>query len=310
MSNDALVSRIGLNKPKQLIENRVSFAGPNSELSIYDTYLPAEKVLLKSSGLLYCGMIQGKKVLHGMHPQQQTLQSQEFIPHQSFVMSANTSVAIDFPEATMDKPTRCLTIEISSERITLLAQQLDVKLGAPLTLDSWQLLSDKHLHTQHSEGTQMLLERLFNCFVENENERNLVIDFGVSELVARILKHQARDLVLENSLEYSDNSGLQAAVHYIKTHLSEHLDIEHLCKMACMSRSRFYQSFKQKLGCTPLALQQQLRLEKAAERLKAGESVSQVCFSLGYANLSHFNRRFQAQFNMPPSLFSKQDISH
>ena len=72
----------------------------------------------------------------------------------------------------------------------------------------------------------MLLERLFNSFVENESERNIAIDFGVSELMARILKHQAREFALSESLEYSDNSGLQACVHYIKTHLSEHLDID------------------------------------------------------------------------------------
>jgi AraC-like DNA-binding protein len=156
----------------------------------------------------------------------------------------------------------------------------------------------------------MLLERLFNSFVENESERNIAIDFGVSELMARILKHQAREFALSESLEYSDNSGLQASVHYIKTHLSEHLDIDFLCKMACMSRSRFYQAFKKKLGCTPLALQQHLRIEHAAKRLTAGESVSQVCFSLGYTSLSHFNRRFQEQYSMPPSLFSRNAIAH
>ena len=310
MNDDVRASRLGLDQPKTLIENRVSFAGPHSELSIYDTYLPAEKVLLHSSGILYCGMIQGKKVLHGTHPQQNSLQSQEFIPHQSFVMAANTSVAIDFPEACMHKPTRCLTVEISNERLALLVEQLDAKLGAPLALDSWQVLSDMHLHTQHSHGTQMLLERLFNSFVENESERNIAIDFGVSELMARILKHQAREFALSESLEYSDNSGLQACVHYIKTHLSEHLDIDFLCKMACMSRSRFYQAFKKKLGCTPLALQQHLRIEHAAKRLTAGESVSQVCFSLGYTSLSHFNRRFQEQYSMPPSLFSRNAIAH
>ncbi|MBL4631800.1 MAG: AraC family transcriptional regulator N-terminal domain-containing protein [Paraglaciecola sp.] len=310
MNNVARGSRLGLDQPKKLIENRVSFAGPDSELSIYDTYLPAEKVLLRSSGLLYCGMIQGKKVLHGTHAQQNTLQSQEFVPHQSFVMAANTSIEIDFPEACMHKPTRCLTVEISVERIALLTEQLDARFGAPLAFDSWHSLSNQHLHTQHSHGTQMLLERLFNSFIENESERNIAIDFGVSELVARILKHQARDVVLSESLENSENSGLQTCVHYIKTHLSEHLDIDSLCKMACMSRSRFYQEFKQKLGCSPLALQQQLRINHAAKRLTAGESVSQVCFSLGYTSLSHFNRRFQEQYSMPPSVFSRNVVAH
>lgn len=310
MNNEVRTSRLGLDQPQKLIENRVSFAGPHSELSIYDTYLPAEKVLLHSSGLLYCGMIQGRKVLHSTQVEASGLQSMEFVPHQSFVMAANTSVAIDFPEARIELPTRCLTVEISSERIALLAEQLDRKLGAPLALDSWHVLSHKHLHTQHSHGTQMLLERLFNSFVENESERNIVIDFGVSELVARILKHQARDFILSESQEYSENSGLQASVHFIKTHLNAPLDIEQLCKLACMSRSRFYHAFKQKLGCTPLALQQQLRIDAAAKRLKAGETVSQVCFSLGFASLSHFSRRFQEQYGIPPSLFSKNALTH
>ncbi len=33
--------------PKVLVENKVSFAGPDSELSIYDTYEQAERVQLK-----------------------------------------------------------------------------------------------------------------------------------------------------------------------------------------------------------------------------------------------------------------------
>jgi hypothetical protein len=65
MNDLKLANKLGLDKPKTLVENRVSFAGPHSELSIYDTYLPAENVLLHSSGLLYCGMIQGRKLLHG-----------------------------------------------------------------------------------------------------------------------------------------------------------------------------------------------------------------------------------------------------
>jgi AraC-like DNA-binding protein len=310
MDDMGLANKLGLDKPQKLVENRVSFAGPHSELSIYDTYLPAEKVILQSSGLLYCGMIQGKKVLHGADASTGAIQSMEFIPHQSFVMAANTSVAIDFPEAQLDKPTRCLTIEIESERIAHISERLEQQIGNPLELDNWQVLSQQHLHTAHSQGTQMLLQRLFNSFIENESERDIVIDFGVSELITRILRHQARDFILHKSLEYSDKSGLHSCIHYIKTHLNETIDIEQLCKMACMSRSRFYQSFKQKLGCTPLELQQQLRLDVAAQRLKLGESVSFVCYSLGYASLSHFNHRFQARFAMAPSQYGSKSEHH
>ncbi|WP_315981514.1 hypothetical protein [Aliamphritea spongicola] len=53
-----------LRRPQVLVENRVSFGAADSELSIYDTYLPAEKVGLKADQLLYCGMISGRKIMH------------------------------------------------------------------------------------------------------------------------------------------------------------------------------------------------------------------------------------------------------
>ena len=39
-----------------LIENKVTFAADNSELSIYDTYESAQKVALHSDELLFCAM--------------------------------------------------------------------------------------------------------------------------------------------------------------------------------------------------------------------------------------------------------------
>lgn len=45
--------------PKVLVENKVTFAGPESELSIYDTYEQAERVQLKSDQLLFCAMVTG-----------------------------------------------------------------------------------------------------------------------------------------------------------------------------------------------------------------------------------------------------------
>ena len=49
-----------LRKPKLLVENRTSFVGPESEVSIYDTYLPENLVRLDTDQLMYCGMISGR----------------------------------------------------------------------------------------------------------------------------------------------------------------------------------------------------------------------------------------------------------
>ena len=65
--DDGVITEILCNKkqmPKVLVENKISFAGPESELSIYDTYEQAERVKLKSDQLLFCAMVSGKKVMH------------------------------------------------------------------------------------------------------------------------------------------------------------------------------------------------------------------------------------------------------
>ena len=79
---------------REMVENRIFRAGPHAELSIYDTYSPASQVSLSSGELLYCGMITGRKILHGGHDFET-----EFLPRESFVMTPGETIAIDFPDA-------------------------------------------------------------------------------------------------------------------------------------------------------------------------------------------------------------------
>ena len=43
-------------RTRRLIENRICYAGPHAELSIYDTWWPARDVALSAERVLYCGM--------------------------------------------------------------------------------------------------------------------------------------------------------------------------------------------------------------------------------------------------------------
>ena len=73
-----------------------------------------------------------------------------------------------------------------------------------------------------------------------------------------------------------------------------------VCKMACMSRSKFYQQFKLAFGTTPALFQQQLRLKRARAQLLRGQSISAVCFDLGFNSASHFSRVFKQAFGIAP----------
>lgn len=92
-----------------------------------------------------------------------------------------------------------------------------------------------------------------------------MIDLAISELTIRLLRHQTRDFIISHAEKLPDGNGIKASLQFIHQRLFEALNIDELCKIACMSRTKFFQKFKQHLGCTPAVYQQQLRLKKAAE---------------------------------------------
>lgn len=290
--------------PKVLVENKISFAGPETQLSIYDTFEQANRVRLKSDQLLFCGMVSGKKVMHDDTASYES----EFLPHESFVMAPNHGVEIDFPDAKIDQPTTCLAIEISLERIKNIVDRIEQSTPLEPTYGHWQY--HQHLvHTRHNEQTQALLNRIVQIYTENHQDRTYMIDLAISELTVRLLRHQTRDFIISHSEQSPDCNGLNAALYFINQNLAASIDIEQLCKISCMSRTKFFQQFRAHLGCTPAAYQQQARLNKAANMIKQGYQITQVCFELGFTNASHFSRCFKQYFSLSPSAFKSRHLS-
>lgn len=287
-----------LNKKRQqldvLIENKVSFAADNSELSIYDTYKSAQKVALHSNELLFCAMLSGKKVMHVESSQYH----KAFLPHESFVLAPKQGVLIDFPNASISAPTTCLAIEISTDKITNVANTLNMQ--QLFANDALFEYAPNLVHTQHNTQTQQLLERMVHLFSEQGAERHYLIDLALNELITRLLQQQSRDLLLANCNTLRLKSNVSDALHYIEEHLNDPLDIDALCKITCMSRSKFYQQFKLAFGTSPALWQQQLRLKKARTLLLQGHPISKVCFDLGFNNTSHFSRLFKQTFGITP----------
>lgn len=290
--------------PEVLVENKLSFGGPESELSIYDTYQQAERVKLQSDQLLFCAMVTGKKVMHS------TLENfhGEFLPHESFIMAPGSSVEIDFPIAQFSQPTTCLAIEISSERVQQVSAMLNQQQPLNQVFGHWQY-DRKLVHTHHNSETQKVLNRIVNIYIENHPDRSAMVALAVSELTIRLLHQQTRGLILAFSQQEPDHNGLNAALSHIELHLHEYLSIDGLARIACMSRTKFFHEFKLHLGCSPMAYQSQSRLKRAAKLLKQGQQITQTCFALGFTNTSHFSRCFKKFYGISPRQYKERYLT-
>ncbi len=290
--------------PKVLVENKLTFAGPESELSIYDTYQEAKKVRLLSDQLLFCAMVTGKKV---MHSDKDDFHG-EFLPHESFIMAPGSSVEIDFPIAKLSEPTTCLAIEISSDRVQQVSAMLNQQQPLNQAFGHWQY-DHKLVHTHHNSETQSVLNRIVQIYSENHPDRSAMVALAVSELTIRLLHQQTREFILAFSHKEPDNNGLNAALNYIELHINENVNIDDLARISCMSRTKFFHEFKLHIGCSPMVYQLQSRLKQAASLLKKGQQVTQTCFALGFTNSSHFSRCFKKFYGISPRQYKERYIS-
>jgi AraC-like DNA-binding protein len=280
-----------------MIENKLSFDSDEAQLSIYDTYQRSFNVPLSASNVLFCGMLKGKKIMHvgscDYH--------HDFLPNESFVLAPNQTVHIDFPNASMSSPTTCLAIEISQDKLADIAHRLNIHNQTGYEI-SYQ---NQLVHVEHNWQTQALLDRMVQLFTENGDQRGVLIDLALNELVTRLLTQQTRELILKCVHSNEHRDPITEVIHYIEHNLSEPLDVKTLSTVACMSRSKFFSYFKSHLKMTPHQWLLTRRLAKAKMLLKTGKSITQVGFDLGFNHTSQFSRTFKNAFGVSPKAYQK-----
>ena len=139
--------------------------------------------------------------------------------------------------------------------------------------------------------------------MEDEPDKDVLIDIGVQELVVRMLRLEARRLLLDGSAEHATRHGLSAAIEYAKQRLHEPLTVGRLAAVACMSEPTFFRDFRNEFGETPLAYLTALRMRRARALLDSRRTVSDVAASVGFASPSHFIRVFREHVGQTPKQY-------
>ncbi|MEL6974008.1 MAG: AraC family transcriptional regulator [Bacteroidota bacterium] len=98
------------------------------------------------------------------------------------------------------------------------------------------------------------------------------------------------------------------AVIHSNLHDSD-FSIDHLARAMALSRTQLFRKVKKLTQMSPTHYVRFTRLQEAKKLLQTAHderTVSEICYSVGFLNLSHFTRSFKAQFGMNPSSLRKQ----
>jgi len=290
--------------PDTLVENRRAFGGEDMVFSIYDTYRPAERVALRSPYPMYCGMVTGKKVMHVG-----SASAFEFLPGESLVVPPLEEVYIDFPEATPDRPTTCVTLEIDRQKVDRLVDRFNETVPPAPASAPWRAEDLHYVHLENSDGIERTLQSLASLFTDDDpgDYRDALIELNAAELVLRMLQTRSRTLLIDEAETHAPRHGLAAALRYAHRNLDQPVTTEELAETACMSTSTFYRHFRNELGTTPLQYLTTYRMKRAQSLLRdADRTVTQVCYDLGFNSVSHFISTFKEHVGVTPKRYQRE----
>jgi AraC-like DNA-binding protein len=93
---------------------------------------------------------------------------------------------------------------------------------------------------------------------------------------------------------------MNAIRDYLDAHFSEDLTVAQLAREAGLSRVHLTRAFAKSFGMPPHAYLNSVRLRAAMRALLSGSSLAEAATSAGFADQSHFNRRFRGSMGVPP----------
>lgn len=119
-----------------------------------------------------------------------------------------------------------------------------------------------------------------------------------------------RDEVLASANYLPDPSGymsagINKALAFLRGNLTQPFTEAELAAIAGQSTSAFSRSFRKHTGMSLVQYVKRLRINLACQILMSDEQapITDICYEVGFNNLSNFNRQFRAEKGMTPSRF-------
>lgn len=282
-----------------LVENQTTYTLSSAAMHIFETHQQAEQILLRFNEPVLASMLEGKKVmhLHDMIPF-------DFLPGESLILPPDELMCIDFPEAQMDNPTRCLAMAISEDKVKETISFLN-ETRAKVD-DEWRF-TDYNFHFTNEIAIQHILQRLLFLFTENHPSKDVFADFMLRELIIRILQTETKKIYTEKAIQLSSTHRLAFIIEYIRKNLDKNLTIKELSDKVYMSESNFHRVFKNELNISPIEFINNERIKLATTLLQnPDKKIKEVYIECGFNSLSYFIRIFKRKKQLSPKAYQAQ----
>lgn len=277
-----------------LVENKRSFAVDEMELHVFETYEASSLVPLQFGDMVFINMIEGKKVMHIGE-----IEAFDYQPGQMLLLPSYTKMLIDFPEATLHKPTQCTALVVSKQKIDSILNYLNEFNPKHQMIGEWNF-NPELFHLYNTPELTDLLNKFFAIMTGNNSLKSVYADLTFKEVIIRLMQAQS---LLALEIGGSANTVLLHLKEFVHKHITEKISIESLQKVANMSKSSLTRLFQKELGISPMEYVIRERISRAKELLKMTKSVKESCFGSGFSDVTYFVRLFKKREGITPGAY-------
>jgi len=145
------------------------------------------------------------------------------------------------------------------------------------------------------------IRRIFKSLSQSiiAGSTRLEIETELHETVASILD----TCNFEERIFPSCPEAVQKGYLYLQDHLSENISLQELASLCGLSPFHFLRSFRRHYGLPPHTCQLQMRIHHARQMLAAGSPIAETAAAVGFADQSHFTRKFRSLVGATPQQY-------
>jgi AraC-like DNA-binding protein len=173
-----------------------------------------------------------------------------------------------------------------------------------------ELLKKASVGIMFTEAVARSVEPLFRTASKTTGFSRLVILFQILERLSRETDYRLLSSTsFDPMLDETAIDRVNVAVNYIMAHYQVGITLEDVAQEVDMKPTYFSKFFKRSTGIRFIEFVNNLRINRACERLVGtNESITDICFQVGFNNIANFNRRFYTLKGMTPSDYRKQAV--
>jgi AraC-like DNA-binding protein len=155
-----------------------------------------------------------------------------------------------------------------------------------------------------------LLSLLYYEAHEQRCGKKEALNYLMDYLILRMYRYAIQeDLVANSAIAGLSDAKINKAVHLMHEKPGFAWSLEALAEAAGMSRARFAEYFKKKVGVSPIQYLIDLRISLSLKKMRNHQSIKSIAHDLGYNSASAFARAFHQKLNLSPSDWMKNHLS-